>query len=114
MVVLTNPSLGETEAFERWYNDKHLVDIAAMETVVSATRYRIVHEVPVSPAIPGDSRQSLAIYEIEAETEEDLRRTAEIMSQCMEAGTVDLSPTLDLATASAYFAIQVSDRVSRG
>lgn len=112
MVVLTNPTSPDTaEEFATWYNGKHLPDIAAMPGVVSATRYRVVQTVPVMPGLPGDSRQSLAVYELEAETEADLARVTEVMGECMQAGTVDLSPTLDMATAAAYFALPISERV---
>lgn len=113
MLVLTNPASAEQRAdFENWYDTKHLHDIAGLGGIVSATRYRIVSDVPVLSGLPGAQQASLAIYELEAETDEDLRAVTAAMQNALGRGAVDLSPTLDMATAAAFFAVPASRRIT--
>lgn len=114
MLVFSQPtSAAEEQTFNQWYTQKHLKDVANVEGVISATRYRIDKSVSPMPGLPSDSRSYIAVYELEAETPEDLARMTAAMQEGLQAGTVDLSPTLDLSTASAIFAMPISERVTR-
>jgi hypothetical protein len=112
MLVFSSPKSPEDEAaYNDWYTHKHLQDVANVEGVISATRYKIEKSVAPMPGLPSDPRSYLAIYELEAETTEGLAAMTAAMQRRLQAGQVDVSPTLDLSTASAVFAVPISPTV---
>lgn len=115
MIVLTNPASEDQRAeFERWYDERHLHEVAALPGVISATRYRTVPDTPVFPGLPGVSQASMAIYELEARDEAALRAVTAAMQQGMESGAVEMSATLDMPSAVAFFLMPVSPTVTSG
>ena len=96
-IVLTNPTEGEGDeaTFNDWYTNQHLGEILTIPGFVRAQRFAI------SDAQLGDGAapyKYLAIYEVESENVAD---AAQAMQQA--AGTLYISPALDLARAAAWF-----------
>jgi hypothetical protein len=115
MVVLTNPTSEEQRAeFENWYDERHLAEIARLPGVVSATRYQTMGDLPVMPGLPGVGQASLAIYELEAQSDDALRAVSAAMQEAMADESVYMSPTLDMATALAFFAVPTSETMTAG
>lgn len=87
-VVLARAVPGREEAFEAWYADQHLGDVARVPGVVSARRFHIEKIL----AGPADAAWiNLAIYEIEADDPDAV--LAEIKRR---AGTDEMPMSEDL------------------
>ena len=109
LVVFTNPVSQEQEIeYNNWYTEKHIVDIAKLEGCISATRYKLEKSVGLLEGVNPNANAYLALYELEAETVEDLERFADILRSGLQKGTVDLSPSLDPSTIEASFALPIA------
>jgi hypothetical protein len=96
-IVLTNPTEGEGDeaTFNDWYTNQHLSDILTIPGFVRAQRFA------ASDAQLGDGAlpyKYLAIYEVDSDNVEEAARA---MQQA--AGTLYISPALDLSRAGAWF-----------
>jgi hypothetical protein len=72
-VILSQSVAGEQEKFERWYDEVHLADVVKVPGVVSARRFRIKSQ--VVEGIEAPAWCSLAIYEMETDDPEKVKRT---------------------------------------
>ncbi|WP_029116490.1 DUF4286 family protein [Mycobacterium sp. URHB0044] len=100
MLVFSNALEGQDEAFNEWYDTRHLPDVVDCPGVVAARRYDMtVFEPPVGddlPTLPPPSHRYLAVYELDGEVDDVL---AGLMAR-MAQGKMPLSETLDLSTVS--------------
>jgi hypothetical protein len=64
-IVLTQAHPGREAEFERWYDERHLDDVARIPGVVATRRFKVVHQKVTNLAAP--QWRSLAIYDIEAD-----------------------------------------------
>ena len=60
-LVLTNPTGGQEEEYNRWYNDQHIADVLAIPGFVGMQRFRLSHH----PAQPAPYWNYVAFYEID-------------------------------------------------
>ncbi len=112
-LVLSDATGPDTDAeFNRWYSEKHIQDVATVPGVVSATRYRIEKGVTVLPGVSADRHGFVAIYEIEARTKEELESFAATLRKSIDAGSVDVSPTLDFAGVTGSLCVPITARVT--
>ena len=113
MLVFSKSTSPETEAaYNRWYSEQHIQDVAKVAGVISATRYRLEKGVPLLPGISGDHRGHLAIYELEGRTPEELNAFADALRQALASGAADIDPTLDMVDISASLAVPITPRVT--
>jgi len=87
LVVLLNPVEGKDEEFNRWYDEKHVPDLLAVDGFVGATRYRRA-ELPQAEG----QRNYLAIYDIRTA---DLGGVMAEMGTRMSSGAIDVSPAIN-------------------
>jgi hypothetical protein len=88
LVMFTNAREGQEDEFDTWYDGQHLHDVVSVPGFSAAQRYR--RRIPVT----GDLNQgSLAIYEIEAATEDEAKAaiktlfsTPMTLSKAMDSG----------------------------
>lgn len=92
LVVLTNPTEGDDDEFNQWYDSTHLGEVLGVDGIVAAQRFRLA---PVEGAAPCAHRY-LALYELEGEP------SAAVEALTRAAGTMKLSPTLDAASAKVW------------
>lgn len=112
-LVLSDATGPDADAeFNRWYSQKHIQDVAKVPGVISATRYRIEKGVTVLPGVNADSHGFVAIYEIEANTTEELEAFAANLRNGIESGAVDISPTLDFVGVTGSLCVPISERVT--
>lgn len=64
MIVRAAPVAGRDDDFNRWYDERHLVDLLAIPGIISARRFELAAEqlMPVT-----DGLSYLAIYQIETD-----------------------------------------------
>jgi hypothetical protein len=114
MLAFTQPTSAATEdAYNEWYNTKHLHDLVAIDGVIAATRYKIAQDVEAMPGVTGPPQGYLAIYEIEGDTEADLETFAATLRAALADGRADISPNLDMAMLGASLCLPVSARLER-
>ena len=104
MLVFSNPTAGMEEEFNRWYSERHLAEVCAVDGVIGAQRYTLAQmelpdqdkgEAPVQ--LPAPAHRYLAVYTL------DGRDPTMVMNDFVArvaAGEMDLSESLDLATVS--------------
>lgn len=101
----------EDGVFNDWYSNTHIHDVAGVEGVVSATRYRIAHDVEVLPGVAAPPQQYLAVYELAATTEIELAGFCEGLRAALGAGQADISPSLDPTNMGAAVCLPIGERV---
>ncbi len=110
MLAFTSPASAEVEEeYNNWYSGKHLPDLTHVPGIISATRYKLDKTIEAMPGIGGDARQYMAMYEIEGNTQEDLAQFAKNLVEAINAGRVDISPTLDMVNISASFLLPITE-----
>jgi hypothetical protein len=110
MIAFTGPTSPETEdAYNDWYNNKHLHDVANIPGVIQASRYKLMHDVETLPGVTGPTQKYMAIYELTANTKEELDAFAEGLRQALAEGRADIDPTLDMADLGASIALPVGE-----
>lgn len=100
-VVLTNPIEGTDDAFNKWYDTRHLPEVLDVPGVVAAQRYDIAEvKVPDDQDLPAQltppSHRYMVIYELGDEPDVVM---GEFLKRVM-AGTLTLGEWLDLTTVS--------------
>ena len=112
MLAFTSPTSAETEdAYNHWYDTKHLHDVVGIEGVVAATRYKLAHGIETLPGVGGPTQQYLAVYELEAETEAELDAFCGNLRAALAGGQADIAPTLDMADLGASLALPIGERL---
>ena len=92
MLVFSNAVAGQDDAFNEWYDNQHLADVAAVPGVISGRRFEVVPD--ALPGRPAPEHRYLAVYELSGDPEPVVR---EFMKRA-GAGEIPLSPTLDMTT----------------
>jgi hypothetical protein len=64
-VVLTQAKPGREAEFDRWYDERHLDDVARIPGIVAVQRFKVIHQKVTNLDVP--QWRSLAIYEIDAD-----------------------------------------------
>lgn len=91
LVGISNPAEGRAAECASWYDEKHLPDMVTIEGVISAQRFELLRGAP-SKAF----KQYMALYEIEAESDESARA---IINR-LNAANLVLSPSLDVPSVN--------------
>lgn len=99
VLALNGPTLGEgdEEEYNRWYDEVHLPDLAAVDGILAARRYKVLRSnYPEEQATP-----YFAAYEIETD---DLEKVFADMS----TNPRPFSPVLDLSRSKNIVAIELN------
>jgi hypothetical protein len=86
-VVLTRAKPGQEAEFGRWYDERHLDDVARIPGVVAARRFNVIHQQVANLDVP--QWHSLAIYEIEADDPQS------VLSAISAASGTEVMPITD-------------------
>lgn len=111
LIVFSDPTPdADVERFNRWYTDVHVPDVLRLGGARSARRYRS-SGVSLLPGIP-EPGGYVAVYQIEADTEDDVRALAEKLQAGLAAGQADIDPTLDLSSVRAAWVLPIGDEIT--
>jgi hypothetical protein len=111
LIVFSNPTEGcDEDEFNRWYAEVHVPDILRMGGARVGRRYQAAG-VPLLPGLPEPGRYA-AIYEVEADTVEQIQEIAQSMQAALGRGGADISPTFDLASAQAAWLLPISEDIT--
>jgi hypothetical protein len=114
MLVFSSPTTPAQEAeYNRWYTEKHIHDIAKLPGVISAARYRLAKGIELLPGVAGNPQGWLAVYEIEAKNEDEMRKFGDGLKAALADGRADVSPALSMADISASFALPITDLITK-
>jgi hypothetical protein len=90
LLVYSNPTEGNEDAYNRWYNEVHIPDVLKVPGFKAASRMR------VSPLTAEGARHNYcAIYEFESD---DVGATLAALSGRAASGEMTMSDTIDLKT----------------
>jgi len=110
MIAFTSPTSDTTEAdYNAWYNDKHLHDVAAIDGVVRASRYKIVHDLETLPGVTGPTQKYMAIYELAASDVGELDEFCDRLRAALADGSADIDVTLDTSELGATIALPIGE-----
>jgi hypothetical protein len=111
LIVFSNPTEdADLDRFNRWYADVHVPDVLRLGGAKSARRYRATG-VPLLPGIP-EPASYLAVYQVEAQTEDDVRALADKLQAGLAAGQADIDPTFDLSSVQAAWVLPIGDEIT--
>lgn len=103
-VVMSNPTPGKEEEYNRWYNEQHLHDVVAVPGFVAAQRFRVEGE----GSLP---HRYLALYEIETD---DVQKTLADLAGRAGTPAMPMSDAIDVKTISANVFAVITDRILPG
>jgi hypothetical protein len=101
MLFFSNPVAGQDDAFNEWYDSRHVADLLAVPGIVSGQRYDLAPmTVPdnhgLQAELPAPAHRYLAVYELDRDPDD-------VIQECLDRigdGRMLLSETIDLATIS--------------
>jgi len=93
-IVFTNPSEGQEDEFNRWYDDVHVPEVIATPGFTGASRFRLA-----TPGVENPEFRYLAIYEIE--TDDAAATLAELTSRAGD-GRFNMSTALGNAQTMLF------------
>lgn len=106
LLVMSSPTDGADEdEFNSWYTEVHAPEIISRGAAVSFRRFK-AGGIPLGPGIPQLPQRYACIYEIEAETVEDVEAIERLLRQTSDQSS-GISPTLDLGSVQTAFLIPV-------
>jgi len=88
MLVFSVPFEGQDDAFNAWYDGRHLDDICALNGFTTAQRFKL-HSV----AMGQDMNRYLAIYDLETD---DPERDIAAMFAARDTAVMPIDPSFDL------------------
>ena len=113
MLVLSEPAdPSQDDAYNRWYNEKHLKDVLSLHRAVSAVRYRVAEGISFLPTVQDLPQRYVALYELDANTQTELQEFADALVGGLESGQVDISPSLNGNAISAAFLLPAGGPLS--
>lgn len=104
-VVLTNAVVDEEDAYNDWYNNRHLPDVMACNGFVAAQRFKLTDMEPEQSF----SHRYLAIYEVETD---DVAKSNEALTEAAQNGAMFISPALNMDDALARYFTPITERVT--
>jgi len=104
MVVLSNPTAGKEEEYNRWYDETHLPQVLTVPGFVAAQRFRCVQG--MGRPVPA---QYLALYEVE--TDAPSAALADL-SAFVADGRIAMSDAIDDATIVAALFEPIAERLA--
>jgi hypothetical protein len=105
MVVFTNATEGQDDAYNEWYSNQHLSDVLAIDGFVAAQRFRLSD---ISPEQKSGHRY-LALYEVETD---DVEKVKQALGASIGTPAMVLSPAL-ASDVNSWFFTAITDRVTR-
>lgn len=107
LVVISSPTPGQEEEYNRWYTDQHLRDVLTLPGFTSAQRFKLSVSTPND--VPGSY---LAIYEYEsAGSDADLRLAFTLLQNATKSGQIVISQAMDLARVYASLFTPITEKV---
>jgi hypothetical protein len=103
--VFTNPTPGQEQEFNRWYEEHHLADVIDVPGFVAATRFRLAPTQFANNPAPLTHRY-MALYEIETD---DLAATMQALLERIPSMVP--SDAIDLAHMNAPVLEQIGGRL---
>jgi hypothetical protein len=104
IVVLTNATEGQDDAYNEWYNNQHLSDVLALDGFVAAQRFRLSDTSPEQES----GHRYLALYEVETD---DIEKVQQAIGGAAGTPAMVLSPALASDADARYFT-PITDRVT--
>ncbi|EUA51303.1 DUF4286 family protein [Mycobacterium xenopi] len=100
-LVLTNPIEGQDDAFNEWYDTKHVPEVLDVPGVIAAQRYDLAQvTVPADEDLPAQlpppTHRYLVVYELDRDPDAVMK---EFLAR-VTTGKLSLGETLDLSTIS--------------
>jgi len=88
LVVLSEPTEGQEDEYNRWYNEVHLADVLRVPGFLAAQRFKL--HTPMNGQFP---HSYLSIYEIESENPQQVLAG---LVEATEAGAMVISAALNV------------------
>jgi hypothetical protein len=105
LVVITNPTPGQEDEFNRWYTEEHLDDVLRLPGFVAAQRFKLSIDGPKSL-----SGQYLAIYELDID---DPKAAFAALGEAAQAGQMPISSAMDPVNLAASVFTPITERKVR-
>jgi hypothetical protein len=104
LVVFSNPTPGQEDAYNDWYTNQHLDEVISTPGFVAAQRFKLNGET----TLPG---RYLAIYEME---HDNPPAAMEALTAAANSGAMHMSPAIDVAAVVTSIYTPITGRVAKG
>ena len=105
LVVITDPTPGQEEEFNRWYTEEHLNDVLRVPGFVAAQRFKLTMD--GAKSLPA---RYLAIYEMETD---DPKAAFAALGKAAQSGQMPTSPAMDNVNVVASVFTPITERKVR-
>lgn len=106
LIVLSNPTEGEEDAYNDWYTNTHLDEVVSIPGFVSAQRYKLTGA--QIAGFPTSAHTYLSIYEVEGDPADAFDQLVEEL----QSGRMELPGSIQQATISPWSFEAISERVT--
>jgi hypothetical protein len=106
LMVLSNPTEGEDEAYNDWYTNTHLAEVISIPGFIAAQRFKLT-DAQIA-GFPSSAHTYLSIYEIEG----DPGKAFDQLVDELQSGRMELPASIEQATISPWSFEAVSERVA--
>jgi hypothetical protein len=106
LMVLSNPTEGEDDAYNDWYTNTHLDEVVSIPGFVAARRYKLT-DAQIA-GFPPSTHTYLSIYEIEGDPADAFKQLVEEL----ESGRMELPGAIETATISPWSFEAITERVA--
>lgn len=106
-LAFTNPTEGQEEEFNRWYDEQHIPDVIDVPGFISARRFRLDDTQYPLNTVPNRHRY-LALYEIETD---DVGKTLDELRGRIGTPKMVMSDSLDLNGLFSPVFVQIAGPV---
>jgi hypothetical protein len=105
LVVLSMPTPGQDEEYNRWYSEEHLDDVLRVPGFVAAQRFKLCADGP-----KGLPAQYLAVYEMDTDAP---AAAFAALGEATQAGRMQISSALDTENVVAGVFTPITERKVR-
>jgi hypothetical protein len=106
LLVFSNPSPGQEDAYNRWYDEEHLDEVLAVPGFVATTRYRLDDDqLEGQPECP---HRYLAVYEYEGDTAEAMA----LLGDELSSGRMALPESIAADQTRGWAFTAITDRIA--
>ena len=106
-MVLSDPVEGQEDAYNDWYDNRHLAEVLGVDGFVSAQRFRLSHQ---KPPAGGAASGYLAIYEMETD---DVDATLAALLSRLGTAVMPVSSAVDAQRLNMFVATSLAAPVRR-
>ena len=108
LLALTSAVAGKESEFDDWYDLQHIPDVLRVPGFAEARRFALAEASLDRADIQPCPYRSLTVYEVDGDPATALKT----LDERMRAGTIALSPAVDMSRTAAWLFVPIREQVA--